>query len=56
MLEHKPATNHSHWLVFIFLTFYRISKYSHGAEIRQNETFMVPLGNLSNTDLFMLVW
>lgn len=36
-------------------TFYRISKYSLRDEIRRDETLMVPFGNLSNTNLCMLV-
>lgn len=46
------------WLVFFFftcLTFYGTSEYSHGDEIRRDETLMVPFGNLSNTNLCMLV-
>lgn len=37
--------------LFLFPTFYRISDYSHG----QDEILMVLMGNLSNTNLCMLV-
>lgn len=50
----KETSDFFHCL-FLFPTFYRISEYSHGDEIRPDKTLMVPLSNLSNTNLCMLV-
>lgn len=45
-----PLTGLFFFFFFTCMTFYRISEYSHGDEIRQDEALIVPLGNLGNSN------